>query len=79
MGKPIPYNGHRSWNAWNIALWIGNDESLYEFAQDCLRQAKDDANKATTKFLKVYGGTRTPDGAVYTRIAVYKTLKGFAE
>lgn len=24
------YNGHRSWNAWNVSLWINNDKSLYD-------------------------------------------------
>lgn len=37
---PKPYNGHRSWNAWNVSLWIGNDESIYRLAVDCLNRAK---------------------------------------
>jgi len=34
------YQGHRSWNAWNVALWIGNDEGLYHLALDYWRSAK---------------------------------------
>jgi len=79
MGKPIPYNGHRSWNAWNVSLWIGNDEGLYNFAQDCLKRAKNNATKATTLFMKDCAGQRTPDGAIYTRLAVYEELKGMLE
>ena len=26
------YQGHRSWNAWNVSLWINNDEGLYRAA-----------------------------------------------
>ena len=24
------YNGHRSWNAWNVALWLSNEYNLYQ-------------------------------------------------
>ena len=24
------YNGHRSWNAWNVALWLSNEYDLYQ-------------------------------------------------
>ena len=27
------YNGHKNWNAWNVALWISGDESLYRMAK----------------------------------------------
>ena len=31
------YNGHRSYSAWNVALWISNDYDLY---QDVYQQIK---------------------------------------
>jgi len=29
------YNGWSNYETWNVALWIGNDESLYNIAKDC--------------------------------------------
>lgn len=34
------YQGHRSWNAWNVSLWICNDEPLYRFAMECIGWAR---------------------------------------
>ena len=31
------YKGHESWNAWNVALWIGNNSELYWPAVRALR------------------------------------------
>ena len=84
-----PYNGHRSWNAWNIALWIGNDEIKYNFALSCIREAKqrfegrDDsyiAGRAAFYFMRSRGhGRRTPDGAVYNHLCVKLAMEGFME
>lgn len=68
------YNGHRSWNAWNVSLWIGNDEKMYYLAIDCLTRAKDNTSKAA--MMMGLDGERTPDGAIYNRLSVKLALEG---
>ena len=73
---PKPYNGHRSWNAWNVALWIGNDEGLYRLALDCKRRTSN-VRAASLIFLKYMGeGAKTPDGARYNLTCVREALSG---
>lgn len=64
-----PYNGHESYAAWNVALWIANDESLYDLVT---RIVKTSRNKdwAVAKLL-VALPPRTPDGVRYSA----RTLK----
>lgn len=73
------YNGHRSWNCWNISLWIANDESIYRFAMDCIKQANHDCHKATRLFMRSFAGQRTPDGAKYNALSVKKCFEGLIE
>lgn len=79
------YNGHRSWNAWNVSLWIGNDEGLYNLALDCLREAerrkrvqRDPKRKArvAAEIMLQSLPTHTPDGAKYNVTCVKEALKG---
>lgn len=70
-----PYNGHRSWNAWNVALWIGNDEGLYRMALECKRQSKSIVF-AAAKFMHRVGTSKTPDGAKYNITCVIEALSG---
>jgi hypothetical protein len=69
------YNGHRSWNAWNVALWINNDEGLYRLAVDCVKTSKN-RKRAARKMMEYLKGETTPDGAKYNHLCVYEAMEG---
>ena len=73
------FNGHRSWNAWNVSLWINNDETLYRSALD-MKRTYGSAEKAAPWFLALlhsaHGVTRTPDGAPYTVTTIKEAIRG---
>ena len=68
------YNGHRSWNAWNVALWLGNDEGLYNLCVDEIRSAKN-KNIAARRILRYLEGDKTPDGAVYNLTCIREAIR----
>lgn len=71
------YQGHRSWNAWNVSLYISNEAELYEQAVEALKTTHD-LDAATNKFFNLTGllDKKTPDGAFYNRTCVKAALKG---
>ncbi len=77
------YNGHRSWNAWNVSLWISNTESTYNYALHCIKETTfhgiKSAGRAATKFMQAYDNQQTSDGAVYNHLSVKLCLQGFLE
>jgi hypothetical protein len=86
--KMTEYNGHRSWNAWNVSLWINNDESLYNYALGCISGAKAKTirqtktailDRATRIFMRDFRGSKTPDGASYNCKSVKDALDGLME
>ena len=70
------YNGHRSWNAWNVALWIGNDEPLYRRAVELGRRYKPGA---AARILRRELDAHTPDGAAYNQLSVKLAIEGLLE
>jgi hypothetical protein len=71
------FNGHRSWNAWNVALWISNDEPLYHAAIDCKRRTKNAGSAARMFSREVLPfGTKTPDGGTYNFTCVREAIAG---
>ena len=51
------FQGWANWETWNVALWIGNDESLYAAAKDC--------KGSYSKLIGILwdcGSRETPDG-----------------
>lgn len=72
------YNGHRSHSAWNVSLWLNNDEGLYNLARACIRLASN-RNEAAARFVRELadqGVTKTPDGTPYTKTSVKLAMVG---
>lgn len=67
------YQGHRSRAAWNVALWVGNDEPLYRRAVELKR--KFGVARAAHKLLDELP-ERTPDGYRYTVTSLREALAG---
>lgn len=83
MSRNQPYNGHKNWTHWNVALWLGNDESLYRMAME-YKGRKTPAGKEYTPRRAAYKAQamlppKTPDGARYSIVALTEAIKGLWE
>jgi hypothetical protein len=67
------YQGHRSWNAWNVSLWINNDEGLYRLALECRSKTKT-VGAAARLMMRDLDGQKTPDGAKYNLTCVREAI-----
>ena len=66
------YNGWSDWTTWNCALWIGNDEGLYNMARNCVDYI--DFINNVIDFLP-----KTPDGAIWDEADVFEMNEKMAE
>ena len=55
----MSYNGWKNYETWNVALWIGNDEGMYNFAKECGTYAN------FVEQMREVGYTETPDKVAY--------------
>jgi hypothetical protein len=72
-----PYRGHRSWNAWNVSLWINNDYGLYTWAVDLVRRYG--RRKASRIMANDLNGEKTPDGGRYNKTTIYEAMEGMEQ
>jgi hypothetical protein len=58
------YNGWENYETWEVALWLQNDEGLYNLALEC------GSYEDTVEALNEMGMYKTPDGTRYDDPAV---------
>ena len=66
------YNGYPTKEAWNVALWINNDEAMYNYALLCL-ECCDTISGAVVQFKSRYA--KTPDGVRMTHPLVDEAFR----
>lgn len=71
------YQGHRSWNAWNVSLWINNDEDLYRRAVSLVKLKG--ARWAAKQLAGELAGQRTPDGGCYNLTTIREAIRGILD
>jgi hypothetical protein len=77
----MAYQGHKNWDHWNVALWIGNDEGLYLAAKECIAggTSKTESAEMFLDWLHTTGVNKTPDGAQYTLENVTAAFEGLED
>lgn len=67
------YNGHPSWQHWNVCLWLHNEEPLYRMMLGVIRGAET-REVAARRLLEILP-SRTPDGADYSYETIHYAIE----
>ena len=68
------YNGYRSWDAFNVAWWLINDEGLHGQMVHCVKESKN--QEQASRMLLAMLPDETPDGAKYSLRSIRKAMVG---
>jgi hypothetical protein len=71
------YNGHKSIGHWNVSLWLGNDEALYDYARNSI-ETLGSVECAAAHMAETLHGKHTPDGYPYTLDTIKEALESIA-
>ena len=58
------YNGWKNYETWNVALWIQNDEGMYQYAKR-YKRIRNAPYLTLAENLRIEGIEKTPDGVSY--------------
>lgn len=72
----MTYQGHKNYAYWNVSLWIGNDERLYQLAKQSLGMfmSKNTSARWVLEQLHSNGIWATPDGVRYNKANILAAL-----
>lgn len=65
----MEYNGWKNYETWNVALWIQNDEGMYQYAK-AYKRIKNAPYLTLAMNLQIHGVSKTPDGVPYNDSAL---------
>lgn len=71
------YNGYPSWNAWNVSLWINNDEGLYNLCRDAVQ--RHGYTLGASFIYQDLFDQKTPDGAPYSLRSIRLAIRGIID
>lgn len=68
----MPYNGHPSWQLWNVNMWLASDYEIYMRVTSLIESYGVDGTVAC--LWEELKGQSTPDGAPYSKGAIRYAL-----
>lgn len=75
MSHHKPYQGHRNYNAWNVCLYLMNEEPWYRLAQWCVGHCR--SREAAARAMLAQLPEKTPDGVPFTYTNVRLALRNW--